>query len=319
MELRQLRYFLAVADFGSLSKAATQVFVAQSALSKQVADLEHELSVQLLFRSRTGVTLTEAGKTFYAYAQAILKQVEDAKSAVHSTPHSITGSVVLELPQSVSNALALPLLRAIRERLPKVSLHLNEELSGNLLGHLRQGHSDLGVYMKPEGDDLIFVPIVEEDFYLISSLEGASPVSEPPPEVELANVGLIPLIMPSTKHGILTTAVLTEALNEIDLPLKIAAEINSAQILKTAVEANIAPTVMPYPLAAQEIEMGRLRAQYIRSPAVTRVLGVCYASNIPLTHAKRAVLELVKEVSKSICEQGLWQGARALNSQRPPV
>src|SRR6516225_2812968 len=126
MELRQLKYFVAVVDNGSLSRAALQVFVAQSALSKQIAELEDELGEQLLHRSRNGVTATDAGKVLYSYAQAVLKQLNDVKTAIKSTPESIVGEVVLGLPHSVSAALALPLLRAARERLPGISLQLDE-------------------------------------------------------------------------------------------------------------------------------------------------------------------------------------------------
>ena len=92
MELRQFKYFVAIADCGSLSRAAQQLFIAQSALSKQMAELEAELGAQLLLRSRNGVAMTEAGKVFYEYAQGITKQVSDARAAVHVAADSVAGS-----------------------------------------------------------------------------------------------------------------------------------------------------------------------------------------------------------------------------------
>ena len=97
MELRQLRYFLAIVDAQGLSRAAKQLHVAQSALSRQVADLEAELGVPLLVRSRTGVAVTEAGKVLYEYGQGIAKLVGDARTAVHFAAGSVAGSVVLAL------------------------------------------------------------------------------------------------------------------------------------------------------------------------------------------------------------------------------
>ncbi|HWW73370.1 MAG TPA: LysR family transcriptional regulator, partial [Duganella sp.] len=82
MELRQLRYFVAIVDHGSLSRAALVLHVAQPALTQQLRQLEEELGVQLLHRSAQGVLSTDAGKIFYEHAQAILKQVADARSAV---------------------------------------------------------------------------------------------------------------------------------------------------------------------------------------------------------------------------------------------
>jgi len=86
LEIRQIKYFLAVVDSGSVSRAAGRLFVAQSALSKQISDLETDLDVQLLHRSRSGVFPTESGKVFYEYGKAILKQMSDAREAVHFPP-----------------------------------------------------------------------------------------------------------------------------------------------------------------------------------------------------------------------------------------
>jgi LysR family nitrogen assimilation transcriptional regulator len=82
MELRQLRYFVAIVDHGSLSRAALVLHVAQPALTQQLRQLEDELGAQLLHRSAQGVTSTDAGRLFYQHALAILKQVADARSAV---------------------------------------------------------------------------------------------------------------------------------------------------------------------------------------------------------------------------------------------
>lgn len=145
MELRQLRYFVAIVDSGSLTKAAERVFVAQSALSHQLAQLEAELGVRLLDRSRRGVEPTEAGLRFLPHAVAMLRQAEDAVASARSTGAEPEGQVVLGLPHSASHALALPLLREVRQQLPRVTLELTEELTGNLMRQLRSGQVQLAV------------------------------------------------------------------------------------------------------------------------------------------------------------------------------
>jgi len=139
MELRQLRYFVAIADHGSLSRAALVLHVAQPALTQQVRQLEEELGAQLLHRSAQGVLCTDAGKVFYEHAQAILKQVADARSAVTQSTTRPAGSVTLGFPHSISGALALPLLTATRARYPEITLQLTEELSGSLAEQLISG------------------------------------------------------------------------------------------------------------------------------------------------------------------------------------
>jgi LysR family nitrogen assimilation transcriptional regulator len=82
MELRQLRYFLKVADLGSISKAAVQLSIAQSAVSQQVSALEHGLRAKLFIRRSNGVELTEAGRLLYRHAQTITRQVQSAEDDV---------------------------------------------------------------------------------------------------------------------------------------------------------------------------------------------------------------------------------------------
>lgn len=144
MELRQLRYFVAIVDHGSLSRAALVLHVAQPALTQQLRQLEEELGAQLLHRSAQGVVSTDAGKVFYDHAQAILKQVADARSAVTQSARP-SGSVTMGLPHSISGALALPLLTAAREQYPDITLQLTEELTGNLAEQLKSGRVNLAV------------------------------------------------------------------------------------------------------------------------------------------------------------------------------
>jgi LysR family nitrogen assimilation transcriptional regulator len=121
------------------------VFVAQSALSHQLAQLEAELGTRLLHRSRRGVELSESGRIFLAHATAILRQVDDAIASVRNVAGDPSGKVVFGVPHSASNALALPLLQAVRQHLPKVELELTEELTGNLVQQLRSGQINLAL------------------------------------------------------------------------------------------------------------------------------------------------------------------------------
>src|SRR5450830_1833669 len=168
MELRQLRYFVAIVDHGSLSRAALILHVAQPALTQQLRQLEEELGVQLLHRSAKGVLSTDAGQLFYEHAQAILKQVADAKSAVTQSAERPSGSVTLGLPHSISGALALPLLTAARARYPEITLQLTEELTGNLSEQLKSGRVNLAVLFD-DGQLAQFAttPLVEEELRFI--------------------------------------------------------------------------------------------------------------------------------------------------------
>ena len=108
MDFRHLRSFVRIVDLGSLSRAATSLHVAQPALSQQIAKLEAQVKGQLLNRSSKGVTVTPAGQELYRFAVSILRQVNDAKSAIQDTAAMPAGRVALAFPLSLTAALALP-------------------------------------------------------------------------------------------------------------------------------------------------------------------------------------------------------------------
>lgn len=200
MEIRQIKYFVTVIDCGSLSQAARQVHVAQSALSKQMSALEEDLGVQLFHRSHNGVVASEAGKVFYEYAQGMLKHLSDARAALSSSADTVSGSVVVALPQSVASILAMPLMRAVAARYPHVSFHLNEELTGNVIDQLIHGRVDLALFTSPDVPvQVLFSPLIEEDFYLIH--RASAPDAPATGDVSLKQALARPLVFPGQAHG----------------------------------------------------------------------------------------------------------------------
>lgn len=316
MELRQFKYFVAIVDCGSLSRAAQQLFIAQSALSKQMAELEGELGTQLLLRSRNGVAMTEAGKVFYEYAQGITKQVRDARAAVHVAAESVAGAVVAALPQSVSPMVARPLVRAAARRYPDVVLHLNEELTGNMADQLLRGRVDVAMFSPAmAAEDIQFTPLVEEDFVFLDAPQ--SPHALPPGDVSIEQAIARPLVWPAHAHGHCTRWLVDAVLEQAGhSAARVAAEINSVYTLKAAVEAGLGPTIMPFGLAQREVQEGRLVAHRIDWPSMHRTLGLCVSVHLPVTNAKRAVCTLIADVVRDLCESGQWAGARALAPER---
>lgn len=312
MEIRQIKYFVAIIDCGSLSQAARLVHVAQSALSKQMSALEAELGAQLFYRSHNGVVASEAGKVFYEYAQGMLKHMSDARAAVTSSPGSVSGSIVVALPQSVATILAMPLMRAVKARYPQVAFNFNEELTGNVMDQLIHGRVDMALFTSQGLPAQVqFSPLVEEDFYLIHMAN--DPDAPPPGDVSLQQALARPLVFPSQAHSHSTRTLVEQAARQHGLaPGEIAMEVNSVHILKSAVEAGIGHTIMPLNLAMREIEDGRLVAHRIAAQGLTRTLGICSCTAMPSSHLKTLIAELIGEVAQGMCERGEWPGGRAL-------
>ena len=126
MELRHLRYFVAVAEELSFRRAAERVRVAQPALSKQIKDLEHELGVRLLSRNTAGVALTDAGSVFLAEATALLDRASGAVKAAREADAGRLGSLNIANVSAISASFMPATLSAFRTKYPDVDVNLHE-------------------------------------------------------------------------------------------------------------------------------------------------------------------------------------------------
>ncbi|MGZ3185155.1 MAG: LysR substrate-binding domain-containing protein [Telluria sp.] len=310
MELRQLRYYVAIVDHGSLSKAAGGLHVAQPALTQQLRQLEDELGAQLLHRSAQGVLCTDAGKVFYEHAQAILKQVADARSAVVQSTTRPSGSVSLGLPHSISGALALPLLTAARARYPEITLQLTEEISGNLTEQLKSGRLNLAVLFDDgQLGQFDTVPLVEEDMAFICRADsGWLPPGE---ALTLARACAVPLILPAQQQGVRPR--IESVARAAGIELRGITEINSLAILRSALLADLGATILPVAPLQADVEAGRLAVRAIQEPPLSRTVALCASRNIPLTNAAAAIRGLARSVTADLCGDGSWRGARLLD------
>jgi LysR family transcriptional regulator, nitrogen assimilation regulatory protein len=308
MELRQLKYFLAIADSSSFSRAAERVFVAQSALSHQMAQLEAELGVELFYRSRRGVSLTEAGQRFYPHAVSILRQTQEALQSARSTGE-LRGKVVFGIPHSVSHALALPLLRAVRQALPQVQLELTEELTGNLIPQLRTGQIHLAVLFDDGTlSEFSWTPMLRERLYLIGP---AAPRRHA--RVTLRQALAQPLILPAPPHGV--RPLIEAAAQQAGLaPPQVVADISSISILRTSLLAGLGQTLLPLMPLKAEIDAGLLQATPVVSPPLDRVLALCTSAHIPLPAAAQAVAQQALAVAHALCRDQAWPGATRIAS-----
>lgn len=153
MEIRLLKYFVAVAEELHFSRAAVRLHIAQPPLSQQIRKLEEELGVQLLSRSKRRVELTEPGRVFLASARSILAQTESAIAEVRRASRGEVGRLPVALVGSATYEDAIPeILRVFRERYPDVAITLHELSTGEQLKALRDGHIQVGFLRPPVHD-----------------------------------------------------------------------------------------------------------------------------------------------------------------------
>jgi DNA-binding transcriptional LysR family regulator len=152
MELRHLRYFVAVAEEGHVTRAAARLGIQQPPLSQQIRALEAELRVQLFRRKPRGVELTQAGEALFTEARAILQQIEHAVTAVRRTARGEAGRIGLGFTSSASFHPFVPqAIRAYRETHPLVRLTLEESGTGELVAALIEERLDAAFVRSPIG------------------------------------------------------------------------------------------------------------------------------------------------------------------------
>src|SRR5712692_8394251 len=152
MELRHLRYFVAVAEEGHVTRAAARLGIQQPPLSQQIRVLEAELQVQLFRRKPRGVELTQAGEALFAEAQAILRQIEHAVTATRRAARGEVGRIGLGFTSSASFHPFVPrVIREYREAHPLVALSLDESGTGELVEALLAERLDAAFVRSPIG------------------------------------------------------------------------------------------------------------------------------------------------------------------------
>lgn len=233
MDLKQIDYFVHVAELGSFTRAATVLRVAQPALSRQVRALEVELRQPLFDRNGRGVTLTEAGKRLLAHGRGILQQVERARLDLADHRGVPSGRLAIGLAPSVSRLLTAPLVEAFRERFPKCTLTVVEGLSTYALEWLVLGRIDCAVvYNATPAAAIELQPVLDEPLYLVSA-RGSSPALLGKP-LPLARVAEHELVMPTRPHSI--RMLLETTLAGAALKPRIGLEIESVPAILDIVE-----------------------------------------------------------------------------------
>jgi DNA-binding transcriptional LysR family regulator len=188
MELRHLRYFVAVAEEGHVTRAAERLGIQQPPLSQQIRALERELDAQLFHRKPRGVELTPAGHAFFGEAKAILERAAAAVVATRRAARGETGRIGLGFTSSASFHPFVPrAIRAFRERHPAVALALEESGTTELVEALRAQTIDAAFLRSPVGEsaDLTIRPLLEEPMvaalpsgHRLSAADTALPLAE---------------------------------------------------------------------------------------------------------------------------------------------
>ncbi len=170
MDIRQLQMFKTVAELGGFTKAGAKLFVSHSAISRQIKLLEDELHSSLLVRKGKQVTLTEAGRALYPYAETILSQMADAARRVTEVSQSPASRMHIGTSTTTLSFFLPPVLEQFRNSYPKLNLLVTTGLADAIVEEIREGGIDIGLVALPvEGRGLSIRPLYREEFVVVVS------------------------------------------------------------------------------------------------------------------------------------------------------
>lgn len=321
LNLKQLHYFVVLADHGSISSAAAALGIAQPSLSETIAKLERSLEVTLVVRGCRGVQLTEAGVMLSRFGREMRQEADTIVEGLRQLSDFPRGLVSVGLTPSLGVLLTVPLVETVQIEYPQVRLHIAEGMTGNLLEWMQNGRLDMAfVYDVVESNELSFKPVLEETLYLVTATDNwAAPIA--PDGLALEHVDAIdlaglPLVLPSSSHA--SRRIIEGATKAHGIQLNIISEIDSLSQIVEMVSRASAYTILPQTAVAPEVANGSLALIPIANPTITRTIQIARRRSRPVTSASAAVEATISGLfSEMIRRHKLQASLRVLAARKP--
>ncbi|MFV2038328.1 MAG: LysR family transcriptional regulator [Paracoccaceae bacterium] len=305
MDVKQLKYFVAVFEHANLSHAASHLAVAQSALSHHIGNLEAELGTPLFVRKPRGMEPTAAGHRLFAHARRILTSMRNAEQDMLRESHGIAGEFAVGLPNSVMTGIGVPLMKAILNEYPKVRLSIVEGFSGNTHASLVSGEVDLALFYNPHKDHRINMDLVLREAVLC--VGHRSVISDNPAPITFEELTSLPVLLlrqgPSSRALIDRPGLLSRL--EACSPL----QLNSISGITNGMLAGLGCTIAPKIFVREQLRAGTLLARPIIEPELSRNLFLGYRRDYPSNRLFEAIRRLILGLIRQEVQSGAWEAS----------
>ncbi|MEA2985785.1 MAG: LysR family transcriptional regulator, nitrogen assimilation regulatory protein [Alphaproteobacteria bacterium] len=294
MDIRSLRYFVRVVDFGSFTRAAANLHIAQPALTRHIQRLEDEFGLTLLERASRGVTMTEAGDLLYRRGTELLRDADRLRDELLDHSGQPAGRVVVGITATACAIFARPLLQRIRAQFPRITVNISEGFSKVLGSWLVNGDIDIAVVSDSDiSPGLRALNVVQEELLFLAR-PGRANTGWISPE-ELATT---PLILSDGIHKRVEAILST--------PLTIDMKLNSVELIRHLVQDGVGVSILPYSAARDEILSGTLQAFRIGETGISRQLALCTSETRRVSTATRVVVDTLASISGELMEEGYF-------------
>ncbi len=295
MDLKQIEYFVRVAELGGFTRASAVLGVAQPALSRQVRLLEVELRQTLLARDGRGAVPTEAGRLLLAHGRGILHQVERAREELGKLRGALAGRVAVGLPTSVARVMTVPLTRAFGRQMPEAAISISEGLSAAMLESLVNGRLDIVLlYNARPSPDIEITPLQEEELFLVQACRhgaGTGPI-------QLRDIAQLPLVIPSRPNAI-RMRVESEMAARGCSP-RVALEIDGVSAILDLVADGSGNAILSHNAVHSSTNPSLFRLRPIRDPRLRVRISLAVSAHRPATLTQQATQALIIETLASV-------------------
>lgn len=304
MDIRELRYFVTVAELRSFTKAAIQLRIAQPALSRQVRKLEGELGVELLQRLGRGIELTDAGQQLLQKAYTVLDQIEDIKVSARAGGNRVSGLVTLGVPPAAGEMLVPPVLIQVSDTCPDIRVDVIEGFSGFLYERLLNHDLSVAILHNPAPHrDLEIVPLLVEDMYLIGPPQTRRGLVPP---AQLDDISGVPLILPNRPHSL---RILVESrMTEHRLNINVIRQVDGLVVIRSMLRAALGYSILTYGSVHRDVQTGILGVRKLDQPPISWQLCMVRHRNNTRQDAIDAVWKIIQSEVNLLIDKGVWRG-----------
>jgi LysR family nitrogen assimilation transcriptional regulator len=310
MNFEDLNAFVVVARLKSFSRAALQLRVAQSSLSKRVQRLEGRFGVELLARHGRGVRITEAGAVLLARSEGLVAELQAVERDVSALVSEPSGEVRIALPPLTSYLVSPLIVEQCEKRFPKIRPQLREGTAADTHAWLSRGEIDLGLLYNPEvGSDCEVRPFISEPLFVIGPRVDAG--APPPRPYTIKDLAHLPLMLPRRPHSIRVLIDRLCAGRGIHPNVKY--EVDGVNTLKGMIEHGQGVTIFSHFGFKRDIDEGRLSAVPFSTPMMNWKLCIAWPRRDEPFVGMLAVKGIVEQELDALISQGRWPGARRIN------
>ncbi|WP_313629587.1 LysR family transcriptional regulator [Pseudomonas sp.] len=302
MDIRELRSFVKVAQCGGFSRAARELFIAQPALSRQIAKLEEQLQVELFVRHGRGVQLTAAGSRLLERAEVMLRYMEETSDHVRNSAVEERGHLAIGLPPAIGMVVGPQLIRKFREKWPKASFHALEGLSTSLQEWLLDGRIQVAVvYNQPLLEAFDVRPLFSEKMVLVG------PPGEPPRSVRMTGLADFPLILPGLPHS--NRRLVEQVAAQNGFRLNVAFEVDSVSLTKRLVSEGLGYSILAHAAVQEDIARGVLVGHAIDRPGIRSTVSLTTLKDRRTNRLAMSWESLLLETLEELVTTGEWKEA----------